>query len=149
MGWLYTGIGRTPERPVTVAQSITHDSRTNRKTSEAVFGNRVGVVVRQMRYQATKMAAGMRTTHTLFHRSGAGERMTMTVAAAVKATPVGCEATATQRSAVATTSQSSSRLPSASRAPRPLATAISDGSLIAVAPPHSPNRRTAAAQSRP
>ena len=71
---------------MTVAKSITHDSRTNRKTSEAVFGTRVGLVVRRMRYQATKMAAGMRNTHTLFHRSGAGERMTMTAAAAVNAT---------------------------------------------------------------
>ena len=62
----------------------------------------------------------------------------MTAAAAVNATPVGCEATATQRSAVATTSQSSSRLPSASRAPRPLATAISDGSLIAVSTSSQP-----------
>src|SRR5215204_7571740 len=101
-GWPYTGIGRTPESPVTVAQSITHDSRTNRKTSEAVFvvGNGVGAVVRQMRYQARKIAAGTRNTHALVHRLGAGERRTTTAAAAVSATPVGCDATATHRSPV-------------------------------------------------
>src|SRR4051794_40362401 len=132
MGWRYTGIGRTPESPVTVAQSITHDSRTNRKTSEAVFGNRLGVVVRQMRYQARKIAAGIRITHALFQRAGAGAGSTITAAAAGEAPPVGYHATAKQRSTVAIASHSSSRLVSASSAPRPVATAIRDGSLIAV-----------------